>query len=243
MWALCVSVMKGLEMLVEKTRLLPVVALLACTEPEEDTVTKDTDTDTSYTNDTGDTEPQPTYEAPYITSPTAATAYVGEEFPPYTLTAWQDTTGGDLRCSFNAPIDIQVNGCTFTYTPNSSDFNMGPSYPIDMEVNDENGEDEATLTLTLAEASGDNVSLRGLSDLSGYTNETLSGSGTYTGDVTSATMTLDSTLEEVVRSVTVNYSNNELNYELTFNSNIDWSTHSNGYVNGSGTVTLCDYNN
>ncbi len=238
--------MDGLEGLLQirtlrKVTPLMIATALACNNSDGES--NNTNRDSSYTtNDTGDTVEQPTHEAPYITSATQATAYVGQEYP-YTLTAWQDTTGGTLQCSFNAPLDLQVSNCAFTYTPSSFDMEIGPSYPIDMEVEDNNDDDEATLTLTIAESSGEEVSVRGLSDLSGYTNETLRGTGTYTGDVTSATITLDGTLDAVVRSATVNYSNNDLNYELAFDSSIYWNNYSSGDVSGNATVTVCDYNN
>lgn len=145
--------MIGLEELLRKGMPIGLVATLGCHGSRDSRQSNETGRDSSYINDfgddSGDTDTS-TYNAPVITSASAATAYLNQEFT-YRLTAAQDTNSGALSCTFNAPIDISVNNCTFTWTP-TDPFDVGQSYTIDMEVSDNNGEDEAALGLTVGDS-------------------------------------------------------------------------------------------
>src|SRR3989338_4428345 len=188
--------MAGLEGLLRKGMPLGLVAALGCTGNRDSEQPNDTGRDSSYTDDSGETGDSDTdsgtnltYNAPQITSSLSATAYVDQEFT-YTLTASQDATGtgGSLSCSFHAPFDFQQNGCTITYTPNITDLDMGP-YNVDMEVSDENGEDEATLELTIAESTGSNAPVISTTSLASGTTNTAYSSSISATDADGDTLT------------------------------------------------------
>ncbi len=230
-------VMAGLENLLRKGLPLGVVSVIGCTGPHDSEQPNDT-SDSSYTDETGDTE----YDAPVINSPLEQTAQVNETFP-YTATAIQDTNSGELYCMFtpqdaalilNSAVD---DSCSFTWTPSSSD--EGNTYHIDFKVWDNHGEDYALLELSV-EDSVEPVVLGTFSNLDGYTNETLSGRGSYTGDAATADITLDATLDPIVQTATASLGRGSVNYDVAFRNDIDWTEYDLGTIKGTATVNVCD---
>jgi hypothetical protein len=244
--------MAGLEGLLRKGMPLGLVAALGCTgnrdsgqvpddSGRESSYTDDSGTETDDSGHTGDTDTYTTCDAPVIdTSTLQQTAYLNIPFT-YSVTATQSDGAGALTCRIDElPFDVSYsdNGCTMSFTV-TDQFMVGETYNPDVEVEDSCDEDEATLELTIAEYSG-TLSLGTLADLSGYTNETLSGYGSYTGAAEDASITFDSTLDAVVASSSASVSSGNVNYSVTFRDDIDWSDYTLGTIEGTATVEVCD---
>ena len=247
--------MAGLERLLRKGMPLGLVAALGCTGNRDSGVPNDTERDSSYdSGETGDTDTSDTHtgdtdtstygSAPVVDSPIQEIAYLNQEkiirIADYVT---QYEGAGSLSCRVDeVPFDVSYtdNNCTLTFTV-IDEVMVGERYTLDVEVEDNNGEgNEGELELTIADGTSGTLSLGTLADLSGYTNETLSGSGSYTGDAATASITLDSTLDAVVSSATASLSGSDVNYTLTFRNDIDWSDYSLGTIEGTATVEVCD---
>ncbi|MEK6921411.1 MAG: hypothetical protein AABX82_05990, partial [Nanoarchaeota archaeon] len=223
--------MAGLEGILRKGVPLGLVAALGCTGNRDSGVPNDTERDSSYdSGETGDTDTSDTHtgdtdtstygSAPVVDSPIQEIAYLNQEkiirIADYVT---QYEGAGSLSCRVDeVPFDVSYtdNNCTLTFTV-IDEVMVGERYTLDVEVEDNNGEgNEGELELTIADGTSGTLSLGTLADLSGYTNETLSGSGSYTGDAATASITLDSTLDAVVSSATASLSGSDVNYTLTF---------------------------
>lgn len=244
--------MAGLERLLRRSVPFGFVAALGCTgNRDSGQVPNDTGRDSSYADDsgddsghTGDTGDTSTYgSAPELESSIQITAYLNQEqiisIADYVT---QYEGGGILNCRVNEPpfeVTTTDYGCTLTFTV-TDEFLVGESYNLDVEIEDDNGEgNQGVLELTIADGSS-TLSLGTLADLSGYTNEILSGSGSYSGDAASANISLDSALDAVVSSATASLSGSNVNYSLAFNNDIDWSDYTLGTIEGTATVEICD---
>ncbi len=154
--------MAGLEGLLRKGMPLGLVAALGCTGNRDSGQPDDTGRDSSYTDDsgetgdsghTGDTDTSTYGSAPVITD-ASVTAYLNTPFT-YTVTATQSDNAGTLTCRIDElPFDVSYsnNGCTMSFTV-TDEFMVGENYNIDVEVEDNFGEDEASLELTIADGS------------------------------------------------------------------------------------------
>lgn len=233
--------MMGLEGRLKKLLVLGSLSA-GCGPNESDTVSQK---DTDSVVETGDTDDYVGNKPYFIENPIPATAYIDQQFS-FNIADYvvQDDNGGDLSCRVTAPVNISQNideSCYFSWTPSATDF--GQRYDISLEIEDNYGINNAVLEVDVGQVNSEGIILTPLSPLSGYTNEVLTGSGSFSGEGSTSSITLDSDLEEVVSQTTTSFAGNTVNYSLAFSSAIDWSAYTDGKVEGSAIVAVCDSQN